>query len=198
MSKRQKKTGLPPGSVIFTGSKKVEKIQLHYLQYDSESLEQKVFDNHSKIVFPLSSVEKVHWYDIRGLHDSELIQKFGSTFGIHPLILEDVANVHQRPKFEEYEQGNFISIRGLKFDKNLNKILTEQITIFFRVGFIATFQETESDLFDSVRQRIQSSKGKIRFRVTDYLAYAIVDSLVDNYYLVMEDIEEVIESNRIK
>lgn len=193
MGKRNKKIGLPPGSVVFTGNKKVDKILIHYLQYHGESYIEKVLNNHAKTIFNTSPDDKVDWYDMRGIHDSELIQLIGNTFGIHQLILEDVADVHQRPKFEEYEKGNFISIRAFSFDKIEKKILTEQVTIYFKKGFVVTFQETESDLFDSVRKRIQTGKGKIRHRGADYLAYAIVDVIVDNYFLVMENIEEEIE-----
>jgi magnesium transporter len=193
MRKKREQTGLPPGSVIFTGNQKVEKILIHYIQYDSETLKQKVLDNHAETIFHQSPENKVDWYDIRGLHDLELIQLLGTAFDIHPLILEDIADVHQRPKFEEYDNGNFISIRALKFDKSTNKISTEQVTLFFKKGFLLSFQETESNLFEAVRQRIQSGKGKIRQRGADYLAYAIMDVIVDNYYLIMEDIEDVIE-----
>ena len=190
---RTKNTGLPPGSVVFTGNKKVEKILIHYLQYDSEALEEKVIDSHEANIFHQSPEDKVDWYDMRGI-DSDLIQLIGQTFDIHPLILEDVADVHQRPKFEEeYDKGIFISLRALQFDNATNKIHTEQVTLYFCKGFIATFQENESDLFDFVRQRIQAGKGKIRQRGSDYLAYAIVDVIVDNYFLVMEEIESVIE-----
>ncbi len=194
MRRKQTKTGLPPGSVIFTGHKKVEEIIIHYLQYDSEYLDQRTFENHAETVFHQSQEGKVAWYDMRGIHDTEFIQVLGKTFDVHSLILEDVADVHQRPKFEEYEKGNFISIRALKFNRTSGKILTEHVTIYFRKEFIITFQETDSDLFNAIRQRIQSSKGKIRHKGADYLAYALVDALVDNYYLVLEEIEDVIES----
>ncbi len=101
MSKSRKKSGLPPGSVIFTGNKKVDKILIHYIQYDEDDLLKRVFDNHAESVLYRSPETKVDWYDIRGIHDSEMIQLFGNTFDIHPLILEDIANVNQRPKFEE-------------------------------------------------------------------------------------------------
>lgn len=185
---------MPPGSVIFTGNKKVEKIFVHYLQYDQNTLIEKVLDNHAETVFHTSEENKVDWYDMRGIHDSELIQLLGSVFDIHALILEDIADVHQRPKFEEYEDGVFVSIRALDFDKSNHKVNTEQVTMYFKKGFLVSFQETESDLFDFVRKRIQSGKGKIRQRGSDYLAYAIIDLIVDNYFVVMEDIEEVIES----
>ena len=193
MRRKRQKTGQPPGSVVFTGKRKVEKILIHYLQYDSETLQQKTLDNHAETVFQDSPENKVDWYDIRGLHDAELIQTLGNTFDIHSLILEDIADVHQRPKFEEYDKGNFISLKALAFDKSTNKISTEHVTLYFKKGFLVTFQETESNLFEAVRQRIQSGKGKVRQRGADYLTYAIIDVVVDNYFLIMDEIEEVIE-----
>jgi len=198
MSKRRKKIGLPPGSVIYTGNRKAEKIQIHYIQYDETHLEEKTLDNQGEIVFRQSPDEKVDWYDIRGIHDTTLIEQIGSIFDIHPLILEDVSDTHQRPKFDEYEKGIFIIIKALAFDKAELKIKTEQVALYFRDGFVVTFQETQSDLFEHVRKRIKSGKGRIRQRGTDYLIYSIIDILVDNYFIVLEDIEseiEVLEDN---
>ncbi len=194
MKKRRKKIGLPPGSVVFTGNQKVEKINLHYLQYDAEYLEEKTLDNHKNITFHQSPEEKVDWYDLRGLHDTELIELLGKTFQIHPLILEDIADIHQRPKFDEYESGNFIVLRALSFDKSHLKIKTEQVALFFRKGLLFSFQETESDLFEAVRQRIQSSKGKVRQRGADYLCYALLDNITDQYYIVLDEMETIIET----
>jgi magnesium transporter len=194
MSKRINKIGLPPGSIIYTGNREVEKIQIHYIQYNEKELEEKELDNRGKIVFHQSPDENIDWYDIRGIHDTSLIEQIGTAFDIHSLILEDVSDIHQRPKFEEYEKGTFIIIKALAFDKVKLKITTEQVALYFRNGFVVTFQETESDLFEPVRKRIQSGKGRIKQRGADYLVYALVDVLVDNYFLVLEDIELEIES----
>jgi magnesium transporter len=195
MAKRKrKKTGLPPGSIVFTGNRKVEKILLHFLQYDSVYLEEKELDNHSHIPLQKSFEDKVDWYDIRGIHDTKLIEFVGKTFDIHPLILEDIADTHQRPKFEEYDNGVFTVIQSLSYNRETMNIQREQVAIFFRKGFIVTFQEREKDLFESIRQRLRKSNGKIRHRGADYLAYAIMDTVVDHYYEVLEDVEETIES----
>jgi len=193
MSRRIKKPGLPPGSIIYTGSKNVEKVIVHYTKYNGTDITQELYDNHKEHVYHQSSDEYVDWYDFRGVNDSKLIELFGNTFSIHPLILEDVVDVHQRPKYEEYEKGNFMSIRFLKFDKSLGKITSEQVTLYFRIGFVVSFQERESDLLSAVRQRILSGKGRIRHKGADYLAYSIIDMIVDNYYVVLDEIEETIE-----
>ena len=191
--KKRKKAGLPPGSVVFTGNQKVEKVFIHYFQYDPENLIEDAFDNHKEIIFNPSPDEKVDWYDIRGLHDTQLIELLGKTFEIHSLVLEDVADIHQRPKFEEYTNGNFIVLRALAFDKEIREVTTEQVALYFRKGFLISFQEAETDLFLAVRNRIQSGKGKVRHRGADYLSYALLDNIVDNYYVVLDDVEQVIE-----
>jgi len=193
MSKHRKKTGLAPGSVIFTGSRKVDKVLIHYMQYDANSIIEKEIDSHSKNLLHPSPVDKVDWYDVRGMHDTELVELLGKTFSMHPLILESVVDIHQRPKYEEYEKGNFITLRALSFDKNKIEVKKEHVALYFNEGFIITFQETESDLFEAVRKRITSSSGRIRQRGADYLAYALIDTIVDYYYVVLEEMEEVIE-----
>ncbi|MCB0650094.1 MAG: magnesium/cobalt transporter CorA [Saprospiraceae bacterium] len=192
--KRNKKPGLPPGSVVFTGNRKVEKILLHFLQYDATFIEEKELDNHSNIPFQVSTDEKVNWYDIRGIHDTQLIELIGQSFDIHPLILEDIADTHQRPKFDEYESGVFIVIQALAFDQETRQVAREQVAIFFRKGLIVTFQERAEDLLEPVRHRLKGGKGKMRQKGTDYLAYAILDTIVDNYYIVLDNIEDTIET----
>lgn len=163
--KRNKKPGLPPGSVVFTGNRKVEKILLHFLQYDATFIEEKELDNHSNIPFQVSTDEKVNWYDIRGIHDTQLIELIGQSFDIHPLILEDIADTHQRPKFDEYESGVFIVIQALAFDQETRQVAREQVAIFFRKGLIVTFQERAEDLLEPVRHRLKGGKGKMRQKV---------------------------------
>lgn len=192
--KKRKKIGLPPGSIIFTGNQKVEKVFIHYLQYDPENLTEAAFDSHREVRFNPSLDETVDWYDIRGLHDTELIELLGKTFNIHTLVLEDVADTHQRPKFEEYANGNFIVLRALAFDKEKLEVKTEQVALYFRKGLLISFQEAATDLFQIVRHRIQTGRGRIKNRGADYLCYALLDNIVDNYYVVLDEVEEVIET----
>ena len=193
MSKHKNKRGLAPGSVVFTGNRKVEHVLIHHLQYDANDFSEHVIESASKSSLKKSITEKVDWYDIRGMHDTDLVVFLGNTFDIHPLVQESIVDINQRPKFEEYPKGLFIVLRSLKFDAIEMKIKKEHVAIYFNNGLLASFQETESDLFEFVRKRIQSDKSRIRTRGADYLAYALIDEIVDNYYVVLEDIENQIQ-----
>ena len=194
MNNTKKQAGLPPGSIVFTGDKRIEKVGVHYLKYDAQTTEVKSAQNEIKTLFHPTDDEKVEWYDFRGVHDTDLIHKIGEAFEVHPLILEDVSDVHQRPKFEEYEDDGFMIIKALAFDKKIKKVFIEQVAIFFRKGLVLTFHEEGTDLFQSIRKRIEHSKGRIRQSGADYLAYALIDAVVDNYFIVLEDIEDEIEA----
>ena len=193
MKAKRKKTGLPPGSIIYTGSRKKEEVLIHFLQYNTDELTELTFDNQGRGKLQVVNNEKVDWYDVRGMHDTKLIEQFGSTYNIHPLILEDIADIYQRPKYEEYENGVFITFRALHFHKESLTVKTEQVALFFHHNFLLSFQETSSDLFAAVRNRIRSSSGKIRQRGADYLAYALVDASVDQYFVVLDEMENIIE-----
>ncbi len=142
MPQKKHRETLPPGSVVFKGDQKVEKISINYLKYDAEHLVAQTLDNQTDITFLQSAPEIVDWYDIRGLHDTRLIEALGKTFEIHPLILEDIVDTDQRPKFEEYENGLFLVIRALHFQKPQEKMAVEQVAIYFQKGLVVTFQET--------------------------------------------------------
>ncbi len=192
--KRAHSKGLPPGTIVFKGKKRVEQTQVHYLQYDTENLTEKDFNTKDAIAFVPSPEDKVDWYDIRGLHDIDLVENIGKTFNVHKLILEDIPDTYQRPKFEEYENGVYVVIKAVDFDTEKQKLKTEHVSIFFYKGLVLSFQETNSDLFQDVRARIQSGRGRIRQWGSDYLVYAILDVVVDNYFIVLDDIEERIEA----
>lgn len=190
----KKRAGLPPGSVVFTGDQKVEKVSIHQLLFNANKLEEKEWSNHNSIKASVGDAAFVNWFDIRGLHDTALLEAIGQFFKVHPLALEDVADVRQRPKFEEYEAGNFILLKALHFDEKSASITTEQVSIYFNSHSLVSFQEDKDDLFIHIRKRLHAAKGKIRTRGTDYLAYALMDSLVDHYYIVLDKVELQIEN----
>ena len=192
--KVRKKVGLPPGSIVFTGKKKVDTIQLSYLEYNPTICNETNLSNQTISKFHQPVAEFIQWYDVRGLHDTELIKNIGETFSIHTLVLEDIADPAQRPKFEEYNTGIAIILKALKFDTEQSKVITEQVSIFLGDGFVLSFQEDETDLFVAIRTRLTTGKGQIRTKGADYLTYALIDCLMDNYFIVLDNIEEQIES----
>ncbi len=192
-SNKRKKLGQQPGAVIFTGERKVERVGIHYLEYNEHDCKEQELDNQSITAFHDPVEEFVQWYDVRGLHDTELIKEFGRVFSIHPLALEDIADTTQRPKLDEYPDGILITIRALHFDAKNPKMSYEHLAIYLGDGYVVSFQESGTDLFARVRDRITQMKGRIRRMEADYLAYALMDTIVDRYYLIIDDLELVIE-----
>ncbi len=135
----------------------------------------------------------VNWYDIRGIHDPALVDAYGRCFDIHPLVLEDVLHTQQRPKFEMYGQEAFFVMTALRFDPVSHDLQTEQLTLYFGPDFLISFQEKEEDTFSAVRERLQRNLGRIRHYAADYLAYALIDNVVDHYFEVLDQIEEWME-----
>ncbi len=189
--KKVKKTGLSPGSLIFTGKQKVQQTNITLKRYSPDNIqEQNITPDHT---FKSPANDEMVWYDIRGVHDVTLVEKIGAAFQIHPLVLEDVLETNQRPKLEEYENGIFLVVRALSFDQSALAIHTEQVAIYFSNKLLISFQEDKTDLFEGVRTRITSGRGKIRSRGADYLAYALIDNIVDYYFDVLDKVEEEID-----
>lgn len=190
---KRKKLGQQPGAIIFTGERKVEHVGIHYLEYNEPDCREQELDNKSITAFHAPVSEFIQWYDIRGLHDTELIEEFGRVFKIHPLALEDIADTTQRPKLDEYPDGLMITLRALHFKAADRKMHYEHVAIYVGHGYVLSFQESETDLFVGVRERIIQKKGRVRKKQADYLAYALLDAIVDSYYLVIDELELVIE-----
>jgi magnesium transporter len=129
---------------------------------------------------------------LRGLHEVALLKEIGQRFTIHPLVLEDIADIFQRPKFEEFDDGFFISFCAIHFDNDF-MLRQEYMAIFGGSRFVLTFQQTDSDEFEQIRKRISQSKGRIRQRNADYLLYALLDLVVDNYFIFLDVLGERIE-----
>jgi magnesium transporter len=191
--KRTQKIGLPPGTLVHVGEKKVEKTKITIIDYDAEHLEEKVAKTVDEC-FSFKDKPTVTWINIDGIHEIEIIEKIGNHFDLHPLILEDIVHTEHRPKMEDFEHYIYVVLRLLTFDEIDNEINAEQISIILGSNFIISFQEMEGDVFDHVRDRIRNSKGRIRKMGADYLAYALLDAIVDNYFVILEKLGEKIEA----
>jgi len=187
-----RKVGLPPGTLEFVGEPKIKGVKITVIDYDEQEVKERVFKK-IEDCFPFKDKPSVTWINIDGIHQVEIIEKIGTCFDIHPLVLEDIVHTGQRPKIEDFEDYIYIVLRMLNFDEKTNHIKSEQASLILGKNYVISFQEEEGDVFDPVRQRIRSGKGHIRKMGPDYLAYALLDVLVDNYFLILERIGERIE-----
>jgi magnesium transporter len=192
MKKFSKTKGFAPGTLIHVGEKKIDKLRISVFDYNEEGYEERdVKSIEECLTFKDSST--VTWINIDGIHDVETIEKIGKKFDLHPLTLEDVVNTAQRPKIEDFENYVFIVMKMLYHDSAGQEILIEQVSLILGPNYVISFQEREGDVFNPVRDRIRKNKGKVRKMGPDYLAYALLDAIVDNYFVVLEKIGEKIE-----
>ena len=192
IKKRSNKRGLPPGELVHIGEKKTERSSITVLDYDKDTFEEKSVEQ-VEDCFSLKESPTVSWINVDGVHEVDAIEKLGNGFGVHPLILEDIVNTDQRPKLEDFEQYLFVILKMLQYDDTKQEILTEQVSVLLGQNFVISFQEKPGDVFDPLRTRIRTGKGRIRKMGADYLAYALLDAIVDNYFIILEKIGERIE-----
>jgi magnesium transporter len=193
MKKLSKKAGYSPGTLVHIGEKKVDKITIRLIDYDEKQLEEKELKTIEEC-FACKDKPSVSWINIDGVHDVEAIQKIGTHFDIHPLVLEDIVNTGHRPKAEDFDDYVYIVLKMLYYDEEESQVTSEQVSLILGSGFLISFQEQAGDVFDTVRERIRKRKGRIRKGGADYLAYALMDAIVDQYFLIMEIFGEKIEA----
>ena len=190
--RRSQKAGLPPGTLVHIGEQKVEKVRISIIDYDEKQLKEMDAET-VEVCFPFRDSNTVTWINIDGLHDVGIIEKLGSCYNLHPLLLEDILNTEQRPKMEDFGDYLFLVLKMLDYGEN-GVIEAEQVSLVLGPNYVISFQEHEGDVFNAVRERIRKNKGRIRKSGADYLAYALMDSIVDNYFLILENVGERIET----
>ncbi|MHC5075541.1 MAG: magnesium/cobalt transporter CorA [Planctomycetota bacterium] len=189
---RSKKAGLPPGTLVYTGKSRSEPVTITIVDYDEKNLEEKEAATVEEC-FAFKKSPTVTWIDVDGIHDVSIIEKLGSHFEIHPLVLEDLVNTMQRPKFEDFEKYTFTVLKMLTCDEKTQKIESKQVSLILGPNFLLSFQQKKGDVFNMIRQRIQNSKGRIRRMGPDYLAFSLLDAVVDQYFAVLEGLGDRIE-----
>jgi magnesium transporter len=187
--KRSVKTGLPPGTLVHIGDASGGAVQVSRIAYSPDGVEEQSFTDIDHYTFTPRKGGVV-WVNVEGVHDVELIRRLGEQHTFHPLVLEDIVNTVQRPKIEDYGDYLFIVLKMLNPSAE-SDFHSEQLSIILGPDYLFTFQEgLAGDAFDAVRNRIRNGKGKIRFMNTDYLAYALIDAIVDGYFTVLEGFGE--------
>lgn len=185
VKKGHKKAGSSPGTLVHVGERKTEQTRITLMDYDLEGLRERRVDAIDE-VFPLRDLPTTTWINIDGIHDVQLIEKIGARFNIHPLSLEDILNTGHRPKIEEFDHYLFIVFKMLHYDETRQQIISEQMSIVLGSNWLISFQEAPGDIFDPVRERIRQGKTRIRKAGCDYLAYALIDAVVDHYFYILE------------
>lgn len=191
LRKRSEKVGYVPGSLIYLGKKRKGKISLNLFDYNAKTCIEKKID-YKKKRFPFKKKSSVTWINIDGLHDVSVIEKIGSQYDIHPLTLEDILNTDQRPKIEIFDDYILIILKMLYYDDKKKKISSEQVSIILGDHYVISFQETKDDIFDPIRHKLRQEMSKIRDMPSDYLMHAILDIIVDNYFIILEQTGEKI------
>jgi len=191
--KTSNKIGMAPGSLVHIGEKKIEQTRIEIIDYDEKHLRQQEVETIEEC-FPFRDEPTVTWINIDGLHEVEIIEKIGNHFDIHPLVLEDILHTGQRPKAEDFGKYIYIVLRSLSFDEEQEEILEEQISLLVGSNYVISFQERVGDEFNPVRERIRTGRFQMKKRKADFVAYSLIDAVVDNYFLILEKIGEKIES----
>ncbi len=185
VKRSEKKAGLPPGTPIYVGEASEEPVRITAIAYDEHQLsEQQLVDTEPGL--PARETPTVSWINVDGLQDVAPIETIAERFGLHPLALEDIVHTDQRPKAEEYDGSLFIVLRMLSYNEAAQAVDDEQVSVMLGPGWVLSFQERAGDVFDGVRDRIRHHKGRIRRAGADYLAYCLIDAIVDQYFVVLE------------
>ncbi len=191
--KTSQKAGTAPGTLVHIGDKKLDKARITVIDFDSDQLKEQRLDSIDEAL-RLKDLPTTTWLNIDGLHDIEIIEAIGEHFNLHPLVLEDILNTGQRSKVDDYGDYAYIVLKMLHMDEKKNEIRSEQISLVLGKHFLISFQEVEGDVFESVRERIRKGRGRIRNSGCSYLAYALIDAIVDHYFIILETMGATIES----
>ncbi|MFH1549312.1 MAG: magnesium/cobalt transporter CorA [Planctomycetota bacterium] len=193
IKKRASKVGLPPGSPVHIGEKRTEEVGISLIDYDEKQFAEKAIER-IEDSFPFKDKPTVTWINIDGVHRTDNIEKIGDNFGLHPLTREDIVNTGQRPKMEDFGSYIYFTLKMLMFDEDEAEVKAEQVSLILGNNFVISFQEQPGDVFEAVRQRIRGAKGRVRKMGADYLAYSLLDAVVDNYFIILERLGEQVES----
>ncbi len=189
--RRSDKLGMPPGSLVSVGAPACTVTSIKVFTYDPDTYTEQTLRGINE--FAIGAPGTITWLDIDGLDDPAIVNATGERFSLHSLLLEDVLNMEHRPKVEEYQDQLFVVAKMLSLDEETDGIVTEQISFVLGKNYVISFQEKPGDVLEPIRDRIRNMRGRVRKMGPDYLLYALLDVMVDNYFLIVEDLGERIE-----
>ena len=182
---------LPPGTPVYVG-KESPRPALHVIDYTKGEVVDKPIDR-VEDCFAYRDRESVTWINVYGLGDAEQIASLGERFGLHPLVQEDILNTDLRPKMEDFGEHIVAVLKMTRWEDAVGEAVTEQVSIVLGKGFVISFQERPGDVFEPIRERIRAGKGRIRGMKADYLAYCLIDAIIDGYFVVLERLSDRLE-----
>jgi magnesium transporter len=192
--KRSDKTGLPPGSLVHIGDETSRAVNMSVIDYREDYFHEETIDSLEKCV-SLKNPDFVTWINIEGIHQTATLEKLGQCYGFHPLVLEDIMATDQRPKLEDFGDYLFIVLKMIRYNDRNGGLDIEQVSLILGRNYLISFQEgKEGDVFNPLRERLRTGKGRVRQMGADYLAYGLMDSIIDNYYLAIDRLGEEIEA----
>jgi magnesium transporter len=192
IARARKPPGSSPGTLFHTG-RRSDQLRIDYIDYDESEIREEVVSDIGACL-PLADGPSVTWINVDGLHEPSVLETIAGHFDFHPLVLEDVLNTSQRPKVEDYGDYFFVTMRMLSFDAEKRMVLAEQVSLIVGDHYVFSFGEQPGDVFEPVRERLRQGKGRIRSRGPDYLAYALIDTVVDNYFRILEEIGDEVDA----
>jgi len=190
--KALKKVGSSPGTLVHVGERRIDKVRLSVMHYTADSLTERTLGAVEEGL-DLAKKGATTWINIDGTHDVALMENIGRRQGIHPLTLEDVLNNTLRPKSEVFDDYLFVVLKMLRYDTDEKSVTSEQISLILGENILISFQEAAGDVFEPVRDRIRKGKGRIRGCGCDYLAYALIDAIVDHYFVILDHVGRRLE-----
>jgi magnesium transporter len=186
------KVGLPPGTVVHTGIDRTEKVTISIMEFAGDQMREYIADSIDDCSPPIDS-KVTKWVHVNGVHDVDLVKEVCEFYKLHPIVIEDIPSVNQRPKIETMPMSVYIVLREYAFQQKNDKLQSEQVSIILGKNFVLSFQESSDDIFDSIRTRARRTGARIRASGPDYLCYSLLDLLVDKYFVVLERIGDLIE-----
>jgi magnesium transporter len=190
--KMSRKAGLPPGSLVYTGAPSLLPAKITLTQYDETNFVEKEFDAFTACL-PVADQGGVTWINVSGIHQVQNLEKLGECFHLHPLVLEDILELEQRPKIEDYDDYLYIVLTTIKPVGENGEIASEQVSLILGPHYVISFHEGNGNLFGPVMDRLLTAKGRIRKMGADYLAYTLIDLIVDNYFVALEKFGDQVE-----
>jgi len=192
--RRTKKVGLPSESLVYTGEQAGRKVSVTLIDYDEQSFEERTLRTAEECV-PYREKPTATWINVDGVHDAAMLERIGECFGLHRLVIEDILSVVQRPKVEDYGDHLYIVIKMLTYDDHEARVVPEQVSLVVGRSFLLSFQEgIKGDVFQLIRDRLRNGRGRVRKLGTDYLAYSLLDAVVDGYFVILEKLGERIDT----